>query len=750
MDVRRTHTIVGALRASRRPARAAASVKGEIEYLIQDPHHEYAARFIEHLYKTYRYRAVCFYSDRRERLFHQRDFPVLRSECVAASYDVGTRDLSKFATHVAATHNVAAVLPFNEPTVAPAVELARLLQLAWAQPEVMRRFHDKFALKEHIRAHAPDVRMNQSRRVTTVKDVLETHQDPAYRRYVLKPNNGFGNRSIGLFDATTDAATLESFLGRLQGTPVVMEQYLEGTEYFVNGQVDSLGQVHIVAIFEYVRLPANGRHNIDAETLPVQYRDPRFAALAAYAQQVVRATELRRSPFHLELKADPAGPCLIEVGARLAGHGNAFLNEQLHGSRLDLFGLAAHYYLKADDYGTIPLDWNAYDASAFRYVHGVADQHTRIYRLEGVREVEGLPEFHQWVKPPRLGMPLEPTRDMLSMPYSLLLKGDSQEHLAFTASRVREILKLNRSVGMARRAIVTTLAQARCYARSARVRLASLAGTPEGVIEPIARSISVRGMALRSRELVARALGKTVRKVQLLEIGGAGSSSAHAAAPDSAARSAAIVQWARQYLGRPHARLGRPGAICPFVRKTIDLDQFLVKFYDDVDGTDLAALRGLVLQESRSFRKTHPRSAPDGLFSSVVLVFPHLRQANFIVLDQLHDELKTHLIAKHELMSSPFHPRSVKPSVTNPEFPVFRAPLPMLAIRHLDVRDIAFICSNERAFRRYYGAFAEQFARGAVSNEFGHVTAYGEACKRFGFGEPEVAAFAERNATGIS
>jgi heptaprenyl diphosphate synthase len=523
-----------------------------------------------------------------------------------------------------------------------------------------------------------------------------------------------------------------------------MEQYLEGTEYFVNGQVDSLGRVHVVAIFEYVRLPANGRHNIDAETLPVQYRDPRFAALAGYAQQVVRATELRRSPFHLELKAGPAGPCLIEVGARLAGHGNAFLNELLHGSRLDLFGLAAHYYFKADDYGTIPLDWNAYDASAFRYVHGVADQQTRIYRLEGVQEVEALPEFHQWVKQPRLGMPLEPTCDMLSMPYSLLLKGHSQEHLALTASRVREILKLNRSVGMARRAIVST---------TARVRLASLAGAPEGVIEPIARGVSLRGMARRSRELVAHALGRTVRKVQLLEIGRAGSSSAYSAAPDSAARSDAIVQWARQYLGRPHARLGRPGAICPFVRKTIDLDRFLVKFYDDVDGTDLPALRGLVLQESRSFRKAYPRSAADGVFSSVVLVFPHLRQVNCIVLDQLHDELKTHLIAKHELMSSPFHPRSVKPSVTNAEFPVFRAPLPMLAIRHLDVRDITFVGTNERAFKRYRATFAEQFERGEVSNEFGHVSAYTEACKRFGFGEPRsqpLLSPPERNATGIS
>jgi hypothetical protein len=305
VDVRRAHGIVGALRASKRPTLAAGAAKGattaETQYLIQDPHHEYAARFIEHLYRAHGYRAVCFYTDRRERLFHQPDYPVLRSECVAASYDVSVRALSAFASHIAAAHSVAAVLPFNEPTVAPAVELARLLDLRWAQPDVMRRFHDKFTLKEYIRGTDARIRMNASRRVAGLADVLAARREPVYRRFVLKPNNGFGNRAIGLFDESTPAPLLESFLARLQGTPVVLEEYIDGAEYFINGQVDDRGEVCVVAIFEYVRLPANGRHNIDSETLLVPHRDPRFTALAAYARQVLQATELRRSPFHLEL-----------------------------------------------------------------------------------------------------------------------------------------------------------------------------------------------------------------------------------------------------------------------------------------------------------------------------------------------------------------------------------------------------------------------------------------------------------------
>jgi heptaprenyl diphosphate synthase len=219
--------------------------------------------------------------------------------------------------------------------------------------------------------------------------------------------------------------------------------------------------------------------------------------------------------------------------------------------------------------------------------------------------------------------------------------------------------------------------------------------------------------------------------LQLLEIGL--SRRASSAAPDSPERNEAVVQWARQYLGRSHPKLGRAGAICPFVRPTIDLNQFVVRHYDHVDGTNIRVLRQIALQESRSFRKQFARTAPNGMLASVVLVFPHITAAHFLALDYLHDELKTHLIVKRELMSSPFHPRSIKPSVSNPGFPVFRAPFPMLAIRHIDLRDITFVGTNARAFKRYHALFSKLFEGGAVSNEFGHVSGYIQACERFGF-----------------
>src|SRR5258708_8186004 len=57
----------------------------------------------------------------------------------------------------------------------------------------------------------------------------------------------------------------------------------------------------------------------------------------------------------------------------------------------------------------------------------------------------------------------------------------------------------------------------------------------------------------------------------------------------------------------------------------------------------------------------------------------------------------------------------------------------MLALRHIDVRDIAFLGTNARAFKRYHALFSKLFEGGGVSNEFGHVSGYIQACERFGF-----------------
>lgn len=702
-------------------------------FLIQDPCHEYAVRFIEQIHRRFGLRAICFYTDRRERLRRVREFPLLESELVAASYEVSRSDLLRFAAHLREHHSVAAIVPVNEPAVLPAAELGELLGLSWAQPIAMRRVCDKLAFKRYLREQHSHIRINASSSVHTSRDVRAARREAAYRRFVIKPNSGFGNRAVGLFDESTPEEAIRDFIYGMRGVPLVMEEYIDGEEYFVNGQVDAQGRVLCLAAFQYLRQPANGRHNLDFETQLVPHREPRFAQLTRYAEDVVQASGLRRTPFHLELKLDAQGPCLIELAARLAGHGNALLSGELHGGRLDLIDLAAHYYLSADDYGPVPLDWGAYDAAAVRYVHGVAGRRERICDLEGMDRVEALATFHRWVKRPAIGEMLERTADSLTMPYSLLLRGSSQEALAADASRVRELLRWNTTGGWPRRAMV----EGRSFAARARIaaaeRLSMLIEPQSRHVAPIARLGLVVALWRRACRLVARVHDSLSLRWQMLGMGrtlDAERAAARAREPGGSAH--AVRQWASEYIARPHPSLGRSGAICPFMQPSLELERFHAWQIDGVDSGDMPRLRRVTLDAARAFLQRYPLEVPKNNFASVALTFPRLSGEHLLALDLLHDQLKTHLVARYDLMSTPCHPFSRKPSVSNPDFAVFRSPVPLFVLRHLDVRDIRFLHTNQRGFRRYHQRFASQYARSEVSDEFGYVRLFEEACVRFG------------------
>jgi hypothetical protein len=289
------------------------------EYLIQDPFHEYGIGFIEHIYRTYGYRAICFYSNRTERTANEARFPQLRPPFVSASYDVNLDRLDEFVQLLKSRHSAIGVIPFNETSLVPASYLSSSLNLGWASETIIGRFRNKWALKEHLRSSSPGLRVNASALVGNTAEVLSIGHEPQYERFVLKPNDGFGNQAIGVFDRSTPAASIDSYFRDVRGRQVVMEEYIGGTEYFANGQIDSRGNIYTIAIFEYRRGAANGRHNLDMETLRLPYGTNLFAQLTEYTESVLRATGLTCSPFHLELKVDERGACLIEVAANRNG-----------------------------------------------------------------------------------------------------------------------------------------------------------------------------------------------------------------------------------------------------------------------------------------------------------------------------------------------------------------------------------------------------------------------------------------------
>ena len=401
-----------------------------MEALLLDPQADYADHLIDLLWTRHGVRTVALHSSWRGRVMGA-GYPAVSSQAVSANYMIAGRPLVEVAAMLRRRHDIVAVVPHHESTLLPLHELAQRLDLDWAQPAVIPMFRDKGRLKEHLRRADPSLRVNHTRVVTDARTARAFIEESGSARIVVKPNDGASNVDVAFFDAAVTEAELDAHIALVSGSALV-EQYVDGEEYYIDGQVDAAGTVHVIAIGKYVRRSHLGKENVEVGCLTVRTTDPVFEPLAAYTRRVITATGLHRSPFHLEAKVDGDGPCLIEVAARLCGANGAFQDGRMHG--FDVLGLALEHYL-GEVSTPPPLDWDAYDEWVYGYVMGTSDRDGLICSVQGVAQVEAMPEFVAWFERPHAGKRVRRTLDLATHPWSAELRAHSVEQLH--AARVR-------------------------------------------------------------------------------------------------------------------------------------------------------------------------------------------------------------------------------------------------------------------------------------------------------------------------
>lgn len=414
-------------------------------FVLIDPFHEYATRFVDVIAERFGYRPLCIHTGGRGEFRRGlREFPSLRPH----EHLFASRERLQAVGRELASRDVAGAIPFNEAVLGRTIDLLRALGSTWNDESVLALLRDKFALKDRLRRMCPPVSVGHSHRtVSGASFSLEGIPD----RFVLKPNGGYGNVSVGFFTRDTPQAAVERFLQQAPATEFVVEEYHPGTEYFINGQTDAQGASLVVAIFRYERVWANG-FQVDWLTHKVPHAAPEFAQLESYARSVVTSMGLRRSPFHLEVKLSGSDARMVEIGARLAGNGNAIVCNQLHGGKLDLFALAADHYLHDGVRPEARLDWDAYDSRELTYVHGVSgEKKSLIFSLEGLETVERHPQFAGWVKKPVLGQRLRATIDLFTSPWCFVVQGPKGVDLRQATAEMRELIRINQRRAVLRR-----------------------------------------------------------------------------------------------------------------------------------------------------------------------------------------------------------------------------------------------------------------------------------------------------------
>ncbi|OAH10935.1 ATP-grasp domain-containing protein [Streptomyces jeddahensis] len=346
-------------------------------------------------------------------------------------------DLAATAQAVAAFDPVA-VISGGEIGVEFADLLAERLGLPGNGTALSAARRDKHLMVEAVRAAG--LRAARQLRATDAEELAAFHRGIG-GRVVVKPPRSAGSQGVFFCDTPEESvAAFQALVGAddvfsQRNEAAVAQEYLPGTEYMVN-TVSRDGRHHVCDVWRTSRVSANGVVDLcDALSL-IDSESRAMEPLAEYTFQVLDALGIRHGPAHVEIRMTPDGPCLVEVGARIAGGGipacaGLGIGESQLEWTVDAYLRPERFHARA---GT-PYQVRRYSAIAgmISPVKGVLSA----YR--GIEEIEGLESFHTLVTPVKPGQEIRRTVDDLTYPVIVTLLHDLEEVVQRDLNTIRHL-----------------------------------------------------------------------------------------------------------------------------------------------------------------------------------------------------------------------------------------------------------------------------------------------------------------------
>jgi len=268
-------------------------------------------------------------------VFHQAGFQVVRVQSTAEPPLVyrGDFDLSPYVGNIVhkgdldvtldavRSFDPVAVVAGGEIGVEFADLLSSALGLATNGTALSAARRDKYVQIETLRAAG--LRATEQLLVTGADELSAWHAARGGRVVVKPIRSAAGD---GVHFCETPAASVAAYREILgsenifshRNDAVVAQEYLAGGEYVVD-TVSCDGLHHVTDIWKYEKLTANGITDLTCGVRLLPRHGGAQSALVPYAFGVLDALGIRYGAAHLEIKLTPAGPCLVEAGARMAG-----------------------------------------------------------------------------------------------------------------------------------------------------------------------------------------------------------------------------------------------------------------------------------------------------------------------------------------------------------------------------------------------------------------------------------------------
>ncbi|WP_410589784.1 ATP-grasp domain-containing protein [Amycolatopsis sp. lyj-23] len=211
---------------------------------------------------------------------------------------------------------------------------------------------------------------------------------------------------------------------------VLAQEYLHGDEYFVN-TVSRDGVHHVVEVWRYHKQAIDGDRWMYDYEHPVPLEDPQVAGLAEYTLGVLDALEIRNGAGHTEVMLTPAGPVLVESGARMGGsHQPSVISRCIGTNQVECLARAV-----AEGVTRLP----TYRPRSFlRYVTLISPGDGVVPDEAGFAAVRALPSFVDLVLTTPAGRRVQRTVDLATSVGYVYLEADDPEQVERDYKQLRE------------------------------------------------------------------------------------------------------------------------------------------------------------------------------------------------------------------------------------------------------------------------------------------------------------------------
>lgn len=335
-----------------------------------------------------------------------------------------------------AKHSPELLITGGEFGVEFADEISERMGLLTNGTALSRARRDKFEQIETVKAAG----LRGPRHLVTsdAEELTAWHREVG-GRIVVKPIRSAAGDGVAFCDTLEQsAAALTSILGSenifsSRNESVVAQEYLVGAEYVVD-TVSRDGRHHVTDIWKYEKVTANGQLDLIAGARILPRHGEVQRELVPYAFDVLDALGIKHGPAHMELKMTEEGPCLVEVGARIAGINLPYLTPIAIGdSQLEW---TVEAYIDPDGFcARRDVDYRIDKHLAFVSMVSPFDTEVAAYPL--LDEVRALESFHSMSIAVRPGERLRRTIDDTGWPVVVNLAHEIEENVLRDMSTLR-------------------------------------------------------------------------------------------------------------------------------------------------------------------------------------------------------------------------------------------------------------------------------------------------------------------------